>query len=383
MPVTRSRSGACLVYSPTPDLSPLQPAVQRRHEEYYPETIALLGCTDGTVTEKRKAVEDLIKLTIQRLSPRPRGLTVLARNYRGHNLTRPKLDTTRYPGRWTQTCFEDCADPDCARRRLAGLPTRYEVKPALPADVLQTGRLGELLGAREELSPRKRSAPSSTQATVASSSSAPPSPPSPQGSPAPSSSVAKQGDQSALPDLQPLNRFHFHNGGYGGFTFFSPDGQIVYSNNNDASSEYELGYPESDTDPLDESDFDDEEQDDRGHDLTTPVYLIVWGRPGTTPDNKPVTIIGYPRIHARDAGALFSVGEVVLRDVRSALRAAGIPIERKIERYYDGNWWSSANFKDCTIQVYGTNKVVYLRSVGADVTPPAHHLELFALETFS
>ncbi|KAK6966394.1 hypothetical protein R3P38DRAFT_3246347 [Favolaschia claudopus] len=255
MPVTRSRSGACLVYTPTPDLSPLQPGIQRRHEEYYPEP---LHSWDALM-----AVEDLIKLTIQHLSPRPRGLAVLARNYRGHNLTRPKLDTTRYPGRWTQTNLIFVSSVSRIVRTQIVLVVALLDHPR--------GRLAELLGAWEELSPRKRSAPSSTQATVASSSSAPPSPPSPQGLPSPSSSVAKQGDQSALPDLQPLNRFHFHNGGYGGFTFFSPDGHIVYNNNNDASSEYELGYPESDTDPLVESNFDDEEDNDCGYDLTTPV----------------------------------------------------------------------------------------------------------------
>ncbi|KAK6989011.1 hypothetical protein R3P38DRAFT_3227947 [Favolaschia claudopus] len=398
----RSRTRSKFVIGGIDGQTHLSPGNKKRHEKDYPWTIALLGNANGTLAEKRAAIEREFVGELRKVSPYPLPGEILPRNHGGHVLTLPKLDSTVRPGRQRQTCVGDeCADPDCVRRRHEGRPTTFEIKPALPRHVLEAGRLGDLLRAREELLPKKRKnsdSPSSTQATVASS----PSPPSPSPSHVPvtgaGSSTAAfpehelQAAAAAPPPqlLPPLERLRFFNGGYGGAAVYSPDGyytppQGAVAGDDGASiSDYELGYPEdahqSSPDIIFDSDDDAEYVGDhRSQDVNKPVYLFVWDH--NTPATKPIIVPAFPR--ATEDESPFCRGEVLLRDVREALRDEKFSIEENIQRCYEGGWrndegfrWSTISFKRGALKIYGTNKVIYLRNVGVDVTPPDHHLEL-------
>ncbi|KAK6974177.1 hypothetical protein R3P38DRAFT_2808819 [Favolaschia claudopus] len=351
----RSRTRSKFVIGGIDGQTHLSPGNKKRHEKDYPWTIALLGNANGTLAEKRAAIE------------------------------------REFVGELRKCVGDDCADPDCVRRRHESRPTTFEIKPALPRHVLEAGRLGDLLRAREELLPKKRKnssdSPSSTQATVASS----PSPPSPSPSHVPvavaGSSTELQAAAAAPPPqlLPPLERLRFFNGGYGGAAVYSPDGYytppqgaVVGDDDGASVSDYELGYPEdahqSSPDIILDSDDDAEYVGDhRSQDVNKPVYLFVWDH--NTPATKPIIVPAFPR--ATEDESPFCRGEVLLRDVREALRDEKFSIEENIQRCFEGGWrndegfrWSTINFKRGALKVYGTNKVIYLRNVGVDVTPP-------------
>jgi hypothetical protein len=82
-------------------------------------------------------------------------------------------------------------------------------------------------------------------------------------------------------------------------------------------------------------------------------------------------------LHPRaDESPSFRVGELILADYGDELEAMGVSSGVQLERYLDSvDSWSSIPWTR-GIPVFGRNKVVFLRTVGLDITPPDHFIDL-------
>jgi hypothetical protein len=82
-------------------------------------------------------------------------------------------------------------------------------------------------------------------------------------------------------------------------------------------------------------------------------------------------------LHPRaDESPSFRVGELILADYGDELEAMGVTSGVQLERYLDSvDSWSSIPWTQ-GIPVFGKNKVVFLRTVGLDITPPDHFINL-------
>ncbi|KAJ7069031.1 hypothetical protein B0H15DRAFT_807284 [Mycena belliarum] len=101
----------------------------------------------GTKAQRRHAVQSIITQALIDLSPEPQGLP---RNYMGHTLTRPKINTgasqESNSGMWFQRCYDH---PECDE-------AYHALTPALDYDTLQLPWLQDLFAIRREVAPRRR-----------------------------------------------------------------------------------------------------------------------------------------------------------------------------------------------------------------------------------
>ncbi|KAJ7906342.1 hypothetical protein B0H13DRAFT_1880656 [Mycena leptocephala] len=170
----------------------------------------------------------------------------------------------------------------------------------------------------------------------------------------------------------------FEYGGYG-HVHYSPDGHILPRSNsshsnvllNDSNDEEELQYPPDVT-----------------FDVGTPVILFAWHNSMEPPIQTKV----YPCL---DPTGSIRIGQVILQDFQQSLHAMGLPVGSEIQRFLDvSSYWSSLDAWTNPIPIFGRNKLqkkyckgmggreaadqslVYIKTVGVDITPPDHFIEL-------
>ncbi|KAJ6480335.1 hypothetical protein C8R45DRAFT_1100923 [Mycena sanguinolenta] len=328
-PLTRSSSRASATSSPHRNPASLI----ARHAILYPVTVSLN--IHGSKKAKQQQVNALLREELESKTSPPSFSMRLISDYRGHNLTSPLLNTDKNPGGYRQVCKgcfrAPCPPPPGTPRRHSAKykPAVFNISPALAPHILQSGMLGRLIRAKAELSAVHRPR-SSVVAPVVSSHS--PSPPL-------VSSRATTAEPAAEVNTAPATPVHY-----------TPDGYIVTdtASNTDTSDDEELLYPPSEA-----------EEDTRPLDVSVPVYIFAWD------DERyvPVRIIAHPR--------------VVLQDYRQASIAAGFSVQSRIQRYIERGVWIDVDWSSDTVSVFGTNRVIYYRNPGIDVSPPDHVLELY------
>ncbi|KAJ6587612.1 hypothetical protein DFH09DRAFT_1141459 [Mycena vulgaris] len=293
-------------------------------------------------------------------------------------------------GAYIQTCI-GCTSCSGPRRRV------FRITDPLSRSILDQEPLASLLLAREEElypEPRRPSARSNAaRATVAAahaavgtilvpSSPSPPPPATPATTPSPEPTDvplpdAMVDDLPAVP-VTPSNQrlpsnqhLTFDNGGYGGY-HYSPSGYIIRSSPSSAADG---------TDPSDDAAEDAQsiistipelQYPVDVLDLCTPVVLFAW----FDALEAPIQTMVQPRA---DEDSSIRIGEVVLNDFRSGLKALGFPSTVHIEHFIDvTDHWIPINW-NTGIPIYGRNKVIYIRQVGVNVTPPDHFIDLLQL----
>lgn len=90
----------------------------------------------------------------------------------------------------------------------------------------------------------------------------------------------------------------------------------------------------------------------------------------------PIQTKVYPRL---DPTGSIRIGQVFLQDFQQSLHAMGLPVGSEIQRFLDvSSYWSSLDAWTNPIPIFGRNKVIYIKTVGVDITPPDHFIELLA-----
>ncbi|KAJ6563163.1 hypothetical protein B0H10DRAFT_2239629 [Mycena sp. CBHHK59/15] len=179
--------------------------------------------------------------------------------------------------------------------------------------------------------------------------------PAPMPAPAPVAAEEAAIERSTSPQT-PIRALHFDYRGYSGGIHYSPEGYIVPSTHSQPNVLF--------------SDSDDEEGELQYLDVCTPVLLFAW----YNSDEPPIQTMVYPRL---DQPGTLCIGEVILQDFREGLHALGLPVGSQIQRFLDVmDYWSSIDVWTNPIPVFGRNKVIYIKTVGIDITPPDHFFEL-------
>ncbi|KAJ7939327.1 hypothetical protein B0H13DRAFT_2300589 [Mycena leptocephala] len=248
-----------------------------------------------------------------------------------------------------------------------------------PPHVLANAQLELWAMARNELYPtRSTSAITAAAANISRSSS-----PSPSPSPVPLTVSATSTSAAAAPSLSPpppmpfplplplsvntpLHRsLNYHYGGYGSVeAHYSPAGEILVPTS--------ISFPNSD----DGSDVGDCQYPSRSSglvlDVCTPVLVCIWH---ATEENT----VGFlsKLLHPRaDESPSFRIGELILAYYGDELEAMGVSSGVQLERHLDSvDSWSPIPWTQ-GIPVFGKNKAVFLRTVGLDITPPDHFIDL-------
>ncbi|KAJ7681461.1 hypothetical protein B0H14DRAFT_3535702 [Mycena olivaceomarginata] len=302
------------------------------------------------------------------------------------------------------TVFLYLFDSDAAQR--AASVALFFITQPLPDHILSLPNISQLFAARRELYTVTRQR---ARRTTLPSSRSSPSPPSPSDSDDEDRVAVSDGgdldsgedtnDGIAVPEThelalqQPLPALRFYNGGYGG-VHYSPDGHIlpcvaaavfrtpspVLGNIHQRDSPQVLRSPSAEVGNRSSSLtlFDDDDDMELQYpptlELNFPVAVFIW----INESKQPIYQLFAPR--GRDVGESECIrGKLVLGDYQTALEAAGLPIGCILQRYIDptGDWiefdW------DKLIELYLSNRALYLRLYGLDITPPDHILELFTL----
>ncbi|KAJ7923274.1 hypothetical protein B0H13DRAFT_2316658 [Mycena leptocephala] len=364
--------------SPTLSLRRRRLTLEAKHSVLYPITTNTLGIK-GVKAEKRRLVQRGLARRLEVLSPRPPPSLLLPYDYQGHCLTGFVLRTgaknhdLESAGAWVQPCT-GCATCKGRKKRV------FVHVPALPPHLLADAQLELWAMARYELYPIQRtpSASTSTSAALTADLSPSPSPePSPTPSPltlpdestsiiaahqSPSPPAADADLPSPLPspltaDIPLQQSLNYYYGGYGAVeAHYSPAGEILV--------------------PTHDGNFHDRgrRSPSRGIvlDVCTPVMVCIWY---STPEGTVEFF--WKLLHPRaDESKSFRIGELVLADYREMLWEMGLPSGVRLERYLDSvDSWLSILWTH-GIPIFGKNKVVFLRTVGLDVTPPDHFINL-------
>ncbi|KAJ6591902.1 hypothetical protein B0H10DRAFT_2090667 [Mycena sp. CBHHK59/15] len=105
-------------------------------------------------------------------------------------------------------------------------------------------------------------------------------------------------------------------------------------------------------------------------DVCTPVLLIAWYLNADTSCTNTICTMVYPC--AKEDENPFTACIIA-----TSLEARGLPHGSQILRFLDAtSHWVPACWDD-EIPIFGRNRVIYIRTVGLDVTPPDHFVELF------
>ncbi|KAJ7082800.1 hypothetical protein C8R44DRAFT_753674 [Mycena epipterygia] len=325
-----------------PSLESLAKAASRLaawHSRLYPITTSL--GIDGVKKIKRRTVQEHIHARAEELAPRPSENVWLPVDHQGHDLQGPILNTgftTRNDeviGSWVQPCngCRRCSTRARGRKRV------FMICPPLPADIRADPQLQRLLQARAELWPIQRGTAAAPPAVSS------PSPtPAPASIPLPEPAVGHRYTPAATPPPPFRRTLHFDYGEYGG-THYSSDGYIIRRS------------PSSST-----SSVNNESDDD--------VLLFTW----YDTDKPPIQMTIQPRLQGLSGVCR---GEIVLQDFQRGLEAVGLPVDIAIERFMDAtdHWvitdWARA------IPIYARNRVIYIKALGHEVTPPDHFIDLF------
>ncbi|KAJ7805660.1 hypothetical protein B0H14DRAFT_3770838 [Mycena olivaceomarginata] len=296
----------------------------------------------GTKAEKRRTVNHSIRLELELYSPNPPRDSHLPVNHQGHNLSFTNYERGCYLGAgcwqplpigthpfWLFLGAED-AGHRAAFAAVMGAVAKFSSSLSpfpVTSSVYQTSPNSLRLAGNCILSRDKRA-----RRTTLPSSCSSPSPPSPSDSDDEDRVAVSDGgdldggedtNDIAVPETpelalqQPLPALRFYNGGYGVFIWINKSKQ--------------------------------------------PIYQLLAPRERDVGDSECIR------------------GKLVLRDYQTALEAAGLPDGCILQRYIDptGDWiefdW------DNPIELYLSNRILYLRLYGLDITPPDHILELFTL----
>ncbi|KAJ7852521.1 hypothetical protein B0H14DRAFT_2580928 [Mycena olivaceomarginata] len=352
----------------------------------------------GTKAEKFHTVNHSIRKELELYSPNPPRDSHLPVNHQGHNLSSPMMNvgatSEQDAGSHYQLC-RGCGPPGSLRGCDGSRRKIFFITQPLPGHILSLPNISQLFAARRELytvvkqRARRTTLPSSRSS---------PSPPSPSDSDSDDGVVVSDGSDPdggedtndiavpATPVLalqQPLPALRFYNGGYGG-VHYSPDGRIlpcvaapvfrtpspVLGNIHQRDSPQVLRPPSAEVGnrssslTLFEDDDDTELYYTPSLELHFPVAVFIW-------INKLLA----PR--ERDVGDSECIrGKLVLRDYQTALQAAGLPNRCILQRYIDptGDWiefdW------DNPIELYLSNRILYLRLYVKQDTNSVQHMGL-------
>ncbi|KAJ7878128.1 hypothetical protein B0H14DRAFT_3779701 [Mycena olivaceomarginata] len=289
----------------------------------------------------------------------------------------------------------DALDSDAAQR-AASVALVFITQP-LPDHILSLPNISQLFAARRELYTVTRQR---ARRTTLPSSRSSPSPPSPSDSDDEDRVAVSDGgdldsredtnDGIAVPETpelalqQPLPALRFYNGDghilpcVAAAVFRTPS--PVLGNIHQCDSPQVLRSPSAEVGNRSSSLtlFDDDDDMELQYpptlELNFPVAVFIW----INESKQPIYQLFAPR--GRDVGESECIrGKLVLGDYQTALEAAGLPIGCILQRYIDptGDWiefdW------DKLIELYLSNRALYLRLYGLDITPPDHILELFTL----
>ncbi|KAJ6552370.1 hypothetical protein B0H10DRAFT_2202074 [Mycena sp. CBHHK59/15] len=344
--------------------------LEAKHTQLYPTT-ARLGIR-GTKAVKRRIVQRRILEKLELFSPYPPEDLALPYNHQGHRLTAMRLrsgytqNDRWFAGSYHQVCT-GC--PRCVTKKRVFV----RVDP-LPHHILEQPELKALFDARTELYPTTGgtttasipTAPSPSPSPSPAPAPSPPASPSPVPAPLPADPAAKEAELPIPPHTPMRQTLHFHYGGYGGVdAHYSPAGEILV--------------PDSDSnDPIGDLQYPPTEPIEIALDVCTPVLLIAWYLNADTSCTNTICTMVYPR--AKEDENPFTaciIANLVLQDFLDSLEARGLPHGSQIQRFLDAtSHWVPACWDD-EIPIFGRNRVIYIRTVGLDVTPPDHFVELF------
>ncbi|KAJ7113876.1 hypothetical protein C8R44DRAFT_881445 [Mycena epipterygia] len=325
-----------------------------RHSRLYPITTSL--GIDGVKKIKRRTVQEHIHARAEELAPRPSEDVWLPVDYQGHDLQGPILNTgftTRndevivqwLPAMLHQSAGSEAGIYDMSSPfLLTSAPTRnYNdyYKLALNFGPFNVA-LRLLLLLYRHLLPHRLLPPF------------------------PFRSLQLFTATHLLLLLLPLQfrrTLHFDYGGYGG-AHYSSDGYIIRRSPSSSTSSVNN---ESDDDGI----FGELQYPaDVTLDMCTPVLLFAW----YDTDKPPIQMTIQPRLQGLSG---VCHGEIVLQDFQRGLEAVGLPVDIAIERFMDAtdHWvitdWARA------IPIYAHNRVIYIKALGLEVTPPNHFIKLF------
>ncbi|KAJ7480507.1 hypothetical protein B0H11DRAFT_2193769 [Mycena galericulata] len=325
--------------------------LEAKHALLYPATTSL--GVRGLKKDKRREVARRLRALLELYSPRPDQKS--PRNYGNHRLGDLTMNTgfksrrDDHAGSWVQPCEGHC-DIDSCNGRV------FVVTDPLPRHILHGRQFRVLFRARKELYathyeghvlPHELS-PTPTP---------PPSIPTAAGDfAAPEAEEESVSLERSLTPRTPTLRFDF--GGYGG-VHYTPDGYIIHH-----ASRAEPRADDSESDGIPELQYPRDVLD-----VCTPALLVGW-YDNTSP---PIQMMVQPRA---DQPPTCRIGEVVLEDFKVRIGELGFPTTSEIERFIDAtDHWIPTTW-DKGVPIYGRNKVIYIRAVGVDITPPDHVVEL-------